>query len=113
MAFLGVLALAPMLLLAMILSFLVMCIPIFIGAAIQMLLVLLVKRRWLWLIPPVLGVFGVVWSCFFLQTHFPLFSILLYWGCYYFILCIMWLLASQIKKLMVKKKNSREGKSCP
>lgn len=78
-------------------------IPIYIGAAVQLLLVFFVRRRWLWSIPSLLGVLGIAGCCFYNWPDLPFLPLLLYWGFYYFVLCMMWILASQIKKRVIEE----------
>lgn len=80
-----------------------LAIPIYIGACIQLLLVFFIRRRWLWSIPSLLGVLGIAGCCFYYWPDVPFLSLFRYWGFYYFVLCMMWILASQIKKRAIRK----------
>ncbi len=70
--------------------------------ALQLMLSIVARRRWVLGVPAALGGIGAVVSLVYLLGILPLGGILLYWGVYFLSLWLVWLIVSQVKQALCR-----------
>lgn len=80
----------------------VLAVPFCVGIFLQVLLCVFGQSMWLLLVPPGLGVMGLICSLVFLLDDIPLVGILIYWDLFFLSLWVVWLVISQLRKALVR-----------
>lgn len=80
----------------------VLSIPFCIGMFLQLLLTIFGQKRWVRCVPAGLGVLGLAGSLACFLAELSLTVILAYWGIYFLVLWLTWLIVTQIKKAAAK-----------
>ena len=103
MGFLSVLLLSPMLLAFGAFAIFLLAAPCCMGIFLQLILTIVGQKRWVRCVPAGLGALGLAGSLLLLRGQVPASGILLYWGIYFLLLWLVWLVVTQIKLFVLHK----------
>ena len=103
MGFLSLLLFTPMLLAFGMLAIFLLAAPCCVGILLQLILTVIGQQYWVKCVPAGLGALGLAGSLFFLRELVPVPGILIYWGIYFLLLWLVWLVVTQIKLFVLHK----------
>lgn len=78
-------------------AFFMVTVPLCLGAGLQLIFSIFSKKRWILLLPAILGAVGVVLSLVYLLEVVGLTALVIYWAVYYLCIWLVWLIVTQIK----------------
>ena len=80
-------------------AFFMVTVPLCLGAGLQLIFS---KKRWILLLPAILGAVGVVLSLVYLLEVVGLTALVIYWAVYYLCIWFVWLIVTQIKEAILR-----------